>query len=83
MFNVFEQAQGNVVQSSLDSTVSEAKIRGLVQTKDAGGTIINSVLSNTGLILPISEIDEKMVDRPVDELRLRNIEEASTTVVDD
>lgn len=40
---------------------------GLTLTSSVSGTIVMSILSNTGLIVPITGIFEKMVDRAFDE----------------
>lgn len=43
---------------------------------------VKSVHPNKGFIVPIAGAVGKMEDRAVDEYRLRNMEEASTTVAD-
>lgn len=54
-----------------------------LQKKAAVDKIINSVLPITRIIVPIAETAGKKVDRIVNEYRLRDMEEASTTVAEE
>lgn len=58
-------------------------MRSHVQEKGVAITIVKSVLSNTGLIVLIVETSEKVVDRAIDEYRLLDMKEVSTTDSDD
>lgn len=55
----------------------------LVHTRAVADPIFQSVLSNPGLIVPVTETVWKMVDRVLEEYLPRDKEEASTTVVED
>lgn len=55
----------------------------IAQTKAVGETIVKSLLSNTVLTVPIAKTVGQMVDRAVNDYRLRDLEETATTVADD
>lgn len=62
--------------------VSEDQMHRLVQTKAVAYMVVQSVLSDTGIIIPIAETIGKMVDWPVHDDCLRNVKYASTIVAD-
>lgn len=53
--NIVEQALGKVVRAGRAPTVSEAAMHSIVHAKGVANTIVKSVLSNMGLIVPIAE----------------------------
>lgn len=82
MFNVVEQAPGEMVQSSRAPIVSKTGMGGLSHTKAVQDTIVQSVLSNKILIVPISDTVGMTLHRVVTEYHLSFMEVASTTVAD-
>lgn len=78
MFNVAEQALGKVVQSGRVTSVWQAQIPRLVQTKSVADKIVLAVLCNNGFILWIAERVKQLVDRAVDDCHLCEVEEALT-----
>lgn len=54
-------------------------MRRIAQMDSVADIIIQSVLSNTRFIIVIGEIGSKLVDKEVDEHRLREIKGASKT----
>lgn len=63
MFKVIEQVLGDVVRSVRSDTMAKGKKRSLVQSKLVADNIVHSTPSNMGLIVPIVESVQKMVDR--------------------
>lgn len=63
MFNVIEKALGEVVRSGNAPTVSEAEMSSFGQTKSAAGTIVESLLFHTGLIVLNAVRVSKLEDR--------------------
>lgn len=55
----------------------------LVQTRNVTGTIVRSVLSNTEFIVPVAKTVGKIVDRAVDDYRVRNMEEVLTAATEE
>lgn len=62
MFKVVEQVLTEATRCGHVPTVSEAKMRSLVEKKSVGLIIVKSIMSNTGFIVPIAETTGKMMD---------------------
>lgn len=67
IFDMLGQALSEVVQYGRASTVFQAGMQSLVQAKFVTDTIVQSVLYNWELIVPIVEKVGKLVDEAVDE----------------
>lgn len=83
MLIVVKPALGEVARSGPAPTVSRDEMHSLVQTKAVLDTIVKSVLSNKGFMVSIAETFGNTVDGGNDEYGPWDMEEASTTGVDE
>lgn len=74
MSNLVGKALEELVRSGRAPAVSKAEKDSLVQTKAVADTVVQSILSNTEIIVPVAGTVENMVDKAVEEYCLRAME---------
>lgn len=65
VFNFVEPALSEVIRYGRAPTLSNVEMCSLVQTESVVDTIVKSVVYNTGIIFPVAETVEQMVDKAV------------------
>lgn len=77
MFNVVEQALGEIVRVGWALMVPRTQMCYIVRTKSVADTIIQAALYETGFIVQIEEMVGKVVGSAVNKCRLHDLEDAS------
>lgn len=79
MFNIVEQNLVKMVLANRAPTVSDTEMPKLFQIEAVADTILKSILSKTGLFVPVLKTVGKVEDRTVEEYRMSIMEEPSMT----